>query len=152
LVVTDEANRLMGNDHFKRVNDTYGHDAGDTVLRAMSSMLIREFRSIDLVGRLGGEEFAVVFPETTHEGAKIASDRLLSCIQAANTLVDGQQINITVSIGLARVTSNTLDGAAILKRVDALLYMAKTLGRNRIIVKGDSEDFGASECSAAVKK
>ena len=123
-------------DHFKQVNDTYGHDAGDEVLRSVSEMLISEFRNIDFVGRLGGEEFAAVFPETDLAGAKIACDRLLSVIRAAEIQVAGTEITITVSIGLAGATSDTADGPAILKRADELLYDAKTGGRNRVVVEG----------------
>lgn len=123
-------------DHFKRVNDTFGHDSGDTVLRSISSMLISEFRTIDLVGRLGGEEFAVVFPETNLIGSKIACERLLAGIEAADILADGKVINVTVSIGLSALSSETIDGPAILKRADCLLYEAKTGGRNRVVVDG----------------
>jgi len=124
-------------DHFKQVNDTYGHDAGDKVLRATSAMLISEFRTIDLVGRLGGEEFAVLLPETDLVGAKTACLRLLATIEAALIPVDGHAINITASIGLAKASSKTLDGAGLLKRADELLYQAKFNGRNRVVVEAD---------------
>lgn len=122
-------------DHFKRVNDTYGHDAGDRVLRAMSAMLINEFRSIDMLGRLGGEEFAVVFPETDIAGAEVACDRLMKAIRDAIIPVSGKQISITVSIGIARASDETLDGAGILKRADELLYDAKNGGRDRVVIE-----------------
>lgn len=122
-------------DHFKRVNDTYGHDAGDRVLQSISDMLIGEFRSIDLIGRLGGEEFAVVFPKTDLAGAFAACERLLSIIEAADIMVDGVKIKVTASIGLARATAETPDGAAVLKRADELLYDAKAGGRNRVAVE-----------------
>ena len=105
------------------------------MLRAMSGMLISEFRTIDLVGRLGGEEFAVVFPETDLTGAQIACDRLLANIEAANILVDGREIKITVSMGVAAACTQMKDGASILKRADELLYKAKTGGRNRVFVE-----------------
>jgi diguanylate cyclase (GGDEF)-like protein len=124
-------------DHFKQVNDTFGHDTGDRVLRAISAMLINEFRTIDLVGRLGGEEFAVVLPETDLVSAKIACNRLLTAIEAAIIPVNGKQISITVSIGLAKVSSETLDGPSILKRADELLYVAKANGRNQIVIEAD---------------
>jgi diguanylate cyclase (GGDEF)-like protein len=124
-------------DHFKLVNDTYGHDAGDRVLRAVSAMLISEFRTIDLVGRLGGEEFAVLLPETDLTRAKIACCRLLAAIEAAIIPVDGNAINVTASIGLAKASSKTLDGAGLLKRADALLYQAKTDGRNKVVAEMD---------------
>lgn len=122
-------------DHFKTVNDTYGHDAGDQVLRAISAMLINEFRAIDLVGRLGGEEFAVIFPETDFANARLACNRLLTTIQSTIVPVRGLQISVTASIGLAEVSSNTIDGAGVLRRADELLYDAKRGGRNRVIAE-----------------
>jgi diguanylate cyclase (GGDEF)-like protein len=124
-------------DHFKQVNDTYGHASGDRVLRAVSAMLISEFREIDLVGRLGGEEFAVLLPETDLTGAKTACLRLLAAIEAAIIPVDGKAISITASIGLAKASSKTLDGAGLLKRADGLLYQAKSDGRNMVVAEID---------------
>lgn len=123
-------------DHFKQVNDTYGHDAGDKVLCAMSALLISEFRTIDFVGRLGGEEFAVLFPETGLLGATVSCERLRLAIEGAIIPVNGKPINITVSIGVAKASSTTLDGTDILKRADALLYDAKNGGRNRVVIEG----------------
>ena len=125
-------------DHFKRVNDNYGHDAGDKVLRYLSGLLIGEFRTIDLVGRLGGEEFAAVFPETDLAGAKNACERLSAGIETADIEVDGSTINITISIGISGMSSGSRDGSAVLKRADEMLYAAKRGGRNRIIVDGEN--------------
>lgn len=119
-------------DHFKRVNDTYGHDAGDIVLRSVSGMLIAEFRSIDLIGRLGGEEFAVVFPDTELDGAVTASSRLLNIIRSTKIQVDDAQIGITASIGLAVASPEVPNGPAMLKRADELLYQAKNNGRDQL--------------------
>lgn len=121
-------------DHFKRVNDTYGHDVGDRVLKAISSMLIAEFRTIDCVGRLGGEEFALVFPGTTLTGAQIACDRLLQNIRKAEIKVGDQIVRVTVSMGLAPMTTAQNSGADLLKRADELLYQAKHTGRDRLVV------------------
>ena len=119
-------------DRFKRVNDTYGHEVGDEVLRALGNLLVRELRTIDRVGRLGGEEFAAIFPETDIEGAKLACDRLLRMIRAAKIDVDGAKISFTVSIGLAKANPATQDPSGVLKRADELLYEAKALGRDCI--------------------
>ena len=119
-------------DHFKNVNDTHGHDAGDQVLRAISAMLINEFRTIDHVGRLGGEEFAVLFPETDIASATIACNRLLKTIRSTIVPVDGAQIGVTASVGLAGVSPQTTDAAEILRRADQKLYCAKTEGRNQV--------------------
>ncbi|MDA5558296.1 GGDEF domain-containing protein [Shimia sp. MMG029] len=127
---------MLDVDHFKRINDTYGHDAGDKTLQQLSRMLIREFRSIDLVGRLGGEEFALVFPDTNLVGAYAACERLRSTIQASEIDADANKIRLTVSIGLTEVCNQARVGAALLKRADELLYVAKKSGRNQVMAEG----------------
>ncbi|MGR3624035.1 diguanylate cyclase [Pseudophaeobacter sp.] len=127
---------MLDVDHFKRINDTYGHDAGDKALQELSRMLIREFRTIDLVGRLGGEEFALVFPETDLSGAYTACERLRSMVQSKEIAADQHRINLTVSVGLTEITEHSLDSAALLKRADELLYVAKNSGRNMTMVEG----------------
>ena len=130
---------MLDVDHFKRINDTYGHDAGDKALQQLSRMLIREFRSIDLVGRLGGEEFALVFPDTDLIGAYAACDRLRSMVELNEILADAHKIRLTVSIGLTEITGNASDAAALLKRADELLYVAKNSGRNQVMAEGGVE-------------
>ncbi|MEP4037379.1 diguanylate cyclase [Pseudophaeobacter sp.] len=130
---------MLDVDHFKRINDTYGHDAGDKALQELSRMLIREFRSIDLVGRLGGEEFSLVFPETDLSGAYTACERLRSMVQSKEIAADQNRIRLTVSIGLTGITEETPAAAALLKRADALLYVAKNSGRNRTMAEGGVE-------------
>ena len=120
-------------DHFKNVNDTYGHDAGDEVLRRISDLLILEFRSIDLIGRLGGEEFAVVFPETDLDGAHTACDRLRRVIAKTPIETSDQTIFVTASIGIATIDAETESDAALLKLADEQLYAAKTAGRNMVL-------------------
>jgi diguanylate cyclase (GGDEF)-like protein len=125
-------------DRFKRVNDTYGHEAGDKVLSVLARQFDRQLRTIDRTGRLGGEEFAALFPETDVQGARVACDRLLRAIRGTEVDLDGTKISFTVSIGLTRANPGpdgdpgTEDPAAILKRVDGLLYAAKAQGRDRI--------------------
>ncbi len=126
---------MLDVDHFKRINDTYGHDAGDKVLQQLSRMLIREFRTIDLVGRLGGEEFALVFQETDLAGAYSACERLRKNVQTQEITADANRIHLTVSIGLAALQPNSTDGASLLKQADELLYAAKRNGRNQVIAK-----------------
>ncbi|MEM7470796.1 MAG: diguanylate cyclase [Pseudomonadota bacterium] len=121
-------------DHFKQVNDTYGHDAGDAVLCAMAAMMINEFRTIEMVGRLGGEEFAVIFPQTDVDGASIACNRLLDRVRDTITPVGSNQIGVTVSIGLSSASPEKLDGSAVLKQADELLYAAKNAGRDRLVI------------------
>ncbi|MBO9476306.1 diguanylate cyclase [Shimia sp. R11_0] len=127
---------MLDVDHFKRINDTYGHDAGDKTLQQLSRMLIREFRTIDLVGRLGGEEFALVFPDTNLIGAYAACERLRSTIQASEIIADANKIRLTVSIGLTEMCAQTDPATTLLKRADELLYVAKNSGRNQVMVEG----------------
>ncbi|SLN28510.1 diguanylate cyclase [Pseudooctadecabacter jejudonensis] len=122
-------------DHFKQVNDTYGHAAGDAVLRAVSDALILEFRSIDLVGRLGGEEFAVIFPETDLSGAFTACERLRDVVASTPVEVDDLLINVTASIGIATLQEESENGMALLEEADARLLAAKSAGRNRVLSK-----------------
>lgn len=124
---------MLDVDHFKSVNDTYGHDAGDQVLKAISDILVSEFRTIEHIGRLGGEEFAVIFPETDTEGAHAACARVLGKIQSTLTPVDGAKISVTASIGTAEVTAKARDGATVLKWADERLYEAKRGGRNCVV-------------------
>lgn len=132
-------------DHFKSVNDTYGHSGGDTALRDFSALLISEFRTIDLVGRLGGEEFAVLFPETHLEGANIACERLQKNIRALEVNVGAEMpIKITASIGLSTAGKCTVDGPTLLKRADELLYQAKNNGRNCTLI----DQISSNEASA----
>lgn len=125
---------MLDVDHFKSVNDTYGHDAGDQVLRTIAAILVSEVRTIEHIGRLGGEEFAVIFPETNIDGARAACDRVLNNVQLTSTLVDGAKIGVTASIGIAGVTGEAQDGATVLKWADERLYEAKRSGRNRVVV------------------
>lgn len=145
---------MLDIDHFKRINDTYGHDAGDKALQELSRMLIREFRTIDLVGRLGGEEFALVFPKTDLAGALTACERLHETIRETEIAIDHRKIALTVSIGLTAPTQDNVDGPALLKRADELLYVAKNSGRNRIVVEGGhtvsaSGQITATSCADA---
>ena len=123
---------MIDADNFKKINDRYGHDCGDRVLQALAKLFIDEFRHCDWIGRLGGEEFAVIFPETNIQGAKIACVRLLKHIRSAKIQVDGAEIYCTVSIGLTELGFYEFTRDAILKRADRLMYEAKTGGENRI--------------------
>jgi diguanylate cyclase (GGDEF)-like protein/PAS domain S-box-containing protein len=127
-------------DHFKRVNDTHGHDAGDEVLRALAGICQREKRVFDIFGRLGGEEFAFTLPDTDRAGARGFCERLRQRIgDLGIRLADGTQLGITISLGAASLGEIDLagtDGAldALIKLSDSRLYQAKTGGRNRAVV------------------
>jgi two-component system, chemotaxis family, response regulator WspR len=122
---------ILDADQFKFINDSYGHDVGDKVLQALSQLLLEELRIVDLVGRIGGEEFAIQFPETNKQGALDVCRRLLARIQGATVMADAKEINFTASIGITEIAVSGDEADAVLKRADRALYRAKQLGRNR---------------------
>lgn len=123
---------MMDVDYFKQVNDRHGHRVGDAVLRHLVEVCVGTLRSIDIVGRLGGEEFAVLLPETDCTAAVEVAERLREAIAAARVAVDGVPVQVTVSIGVAPMSSCDDDMDVLLGRADAALYEAKRGGRNRV--------------------
>jgi diguanylate cyclase (GGDEF)-like protein len=123
-------------DHFKEVNDRYGHPAGDQVLRHFVEVVKASLRPCDLVGRMGGEEFAALLPETKGEDAAGIAERVRSAVEGSPVLFLQTSISVTVSIGVSewRGESDTLDD--LLGRGDKALYAAKNAGRNRLAVEG----------------
>ena len=123
-------------DRFKQVNDTYGHDAGDEVLREFAARLRSTVRGADLACRYGGEEFVVVMPDTTAEMAASVAERLRTIIENRPFVLksSGQEINITASLGLAINTASVETPEQLLKQADKALYEAKSAGRNRVVV------------------
>lgn len=119
-------------DLFKSVNDTYGHDAGDEVLKAVTEILRKHMRASDIAGRLSGEEFAILLPETTLDRAGAAAERLRHLVAESVIAVEGRGIAVTVSIG-ASVGRPEMSGFdELLKEADIALYDAKYSGRNRV--------------------
>lgn len=125
---------MMDIDFFKRINDGWGHAAGDAVLCAFADHCREHLRDTDHLGRLGGEEFAVLLPETDAAGAQILAERLRADLAAVRvTPADGPPIAMTVSIGVAEAgPDESLDG--LLRRADAALYAAKEAGRDRVLL------------------
>ncbi len=119
-------------DHFKSVNDTYGHDIGDEVIRAVADTLQKQKRVSDIAGRLGGEEFALLLPEATLDSAVAAAERLRGLVEAQVIAVDGQHIPVTISVGASAVQAETLGIEELIKQADVALYEAKRSGRNRV--------------------
>lgn len=120
-------------DHFKKVNDRHGHKAGDEALRRLSEVALKVVREVDLVGRLGGEEFAILLPETDGEKAVEVAERLRNSIAAIEIgLESGAAFHFTVSIGVASLTQESADIDALLSQADQALYEAKHAGRNRV--------------------
>ena len=121
-------------DRFKHVNDTYGHAAGDKVLNLLGNQALRTCRSIDIVARMGGDEFVMLLPETSAENAVIVAGRLQRIVAQEACEWDGQQIKITLSIGLTALTPDDREFESLLRRADDALYEAKRTGRDRLIV------------------
>lgn len=118
-------------DHFKRVNDTYGHGVGDRVIQRLACVLQDNIREVDLAARLGGEEFVLLLPECEMEGAVAYADRIR--LQTAAAVVEPVEYAITVSFGIAALLPGET-GEALLKRADSALYASKENGRNRITI------------------
>jgi diguanylate cyclase (GGDEF)-like protein/PAS domain S-box-containing protein len=123
---------MLDIDHFKQINDTHGHQAGDLVLKSLAKTIQVVLRNVDIIGRLGGEEFASVFPETGIEKATEVAERLREVISATEvTLPVGIKIHFTVSIGVAALLDKNSNIDMLLNEADKALYRAKQAGRNR---------------------
>lgn len=135
-------------DHFKHANDTYGHAAGDEVLRRLAKLVSESLRSVDLVARYGGEEFVVVMPETDPSGAILVAERIREAVADADFPVPGldEPLKITVSIGVAATSDPDELADEVLERADKALYAAKAAGRNCVI----SADFEGGAEAAGV--
>jgi diguanylate cyclase (GGDEF)-like protein len=120
-------------DHFKSVNDTYGHPAGDLVLKAVARTLAKEARATDAVARYGGEEFAVVMPETDAAGALVIAERIRERVAKLGLDTDQGRLQVTLSLGVATFPEDGEKKAALVERADACLYHAKRHGRNRSV-------------------
>jgi diguanylate cyclase (GGDEF)-like protein/PAS domain S-box-containing protein len=126
---------MLDIDHFKRINDTHGHRAGDAVLRSLSALLERSIRKIDFVARYGGEEFVIVLPETPLPKAQELAQRL--CSQVAELSVpikDGKELKLTISIGIATFPEHAQSWIYLLETADLAMYAAKKAGRNQVMI------------------
>jgi diguanylate cyclase (GGDEF)-like protein len=121
-------------DHFKKINDTMGHAAGDAVLLTVAQVLTASAREVDVIGRLGGEEFGVLLPRAEQMTVRRAADRLRQMLGDAETTWRGQPIRLTVSIGAALCVDADESPARLMERADHALYQAKNTGRNRTVV------------------
>lgn len=124
---------LFDIDHFKRVNDTYGHAAGDVVLHEVARRCRSLIRASDLIGRWGGEEFLVMTPETAADGGRALGERLRKAVVETPVVLEvGEEVTVTISVGVAPYLKGDNDLAAIVGRADAALYRAKANGRDRV--------------------
>ena len=127
---------MLDVDHFKPINDTYGHQAGDMVLQQLSAVCLQTMREIDVIGRVGGEEFAILLPEASGAQALEAAERLRAAVAASVVqLEEGVSIFFNVSIGVAALTETDQGVTAMLKRADEAMYAAKNSGRNRVCIQ-----------------
>lgn len=125
---------MMDLDHFKVVNDTHGHVTGDAVLVSFAQTVQQLVRKVDLVARLGGEEFVVLLPNITADQATALAERIREAVYNSHLLVDGQPLQFSVSIGVAQFDRRELSLTGWLARADAALYQAKAAGRDKVVV------------------
>ncbi len=123
---------ILDADHFKKINDTHGHHAGDLALRSLSLVAMEQKRAQDTFGRLGGEEFALLLPETPLDRAVVVAERIRLVWEVSPINLDGHLIRSTISIGVAEAASTNESLEDLLRRADRLLYKAKQSGRNRV--------------------
>ena len=124
---------MMDIDHFKKVNDTYGHEAGDKAIICLAAVTSANIRKIDFVGRIGGEEFALLLPRANKEPALDTAQRLrIQLMEQRIDVGNGKEISFTVSMGVASLRPTTRDLHELMRNADAALYKAKREGRNRV--------------------
>jgi diguanylate cyclase (GGDEF)-like protein len=125
---------MLDIDHFKRVNDTYGHQAGDKVIEEVSRLIREHVRETDVAGRYGGEEFGVVLSDTDKTDARVFAERLRKAVEGLEVLHNGQSIRFTISLGVADLSQPSINYADLIAWADHALYASKKAGRNRVTV------------------
>jgi diguanylate cyclase (GGDEF)-like protein len=126
---------IIDADFFKGINDAYGHHAGDIVLRSLSLVAMEQKRAQDTFGRLGGEEFGLLLPETNLEQARVVAERIQKSWEQTPTSMDGERIYSTVSIGGAEASQDDTSFEDVLRRADKMLYKAKLRGKNQVVME-----------------
>jgi len=142
---------MLDIDHFKSINDSYGHLMGDHVLREVGKIISERLRSTDFTARYGGEEFVVILPLTTEEQSQVLAERLRQAIAETRFTSEGKPFGITVSIGAAALTPGALlKRRELVDKADKALYQAKKLGRNQVctsqgpVTRGEDAALGAA--------
>ncbi|MFF7710857.1 diguanylate cyclase [Pseudomonas sp. NPDC007930] len=123
-------------DHFKKVNDTYGHPTGDKVIQSVANVVRELIRDSDICGRYGGEEFALLLPDTDKAGGQILAERLRQTIESMTVKHDGKEVRFTISLGVADLARPLADHKELIEHADQALYASKKGGRNRVSVYG----------------
>ena len=138
-------------DHFKVINDTYGHEAGDKALRRVAAVITECARTADIIARFGGEEFVAVLPETEPESAAVFAERTRAALEEEEFVIDDTRITLTISLGVAGITTSggITEPESFMKAADAALYEAKNNGRNRYDRAPDIEGTPTSHNKAA---
>jgi diguanylate cyclase (GGDEF)-like protein len=121
-------------DHFKEINDNFGHLVGDAILKEATKTIKENIRQIDFMGRFGGEELSIILTETEKEKARFVSERIRQAIESRNFKVYDEDLKITISIGLSTFPNDACEAIALIDKADAALYKAKQLGRNRVCI------------------
>ena len=126
---------MLDIDHFKQINDTHGHSAGDDVLKAVAASIKNQLRNVDMVFRYGGEEFLILLSNTSREAAALVGERLRCAAQTEDYPADGCTVELTVSLGCSTLLPGE-SAESLLRRADSALYVAKREGRNRLTMAG----------------
>jgi diguanylate cyclase (GGDEF)-like protein len=127
---------MLDIDHFKAVNDTYGHPAGDAVLKEVAALVKKSVRDVDVCGRYGGEEFVVLLPQTTLEGALVVAERIREAVRAKGFDLRGEARKVTVSLGVAEAPEHGIQARELIAAADDALYHSKQNGRDRVTAFG----------------
>ncbi|MBW5416272.1 sensor domain-containing diguanylate cyclase [Pseudomonas sp. MAG002Y] len=125
---------ILDIDHFKKINDTYGHPGGDKVIQALANLINGHIRATDRAGRYGGEEFVILMPDTPSSGAQIFAERLRQQAEQLKVEHEGKQITFTISLGIADLSLPVESHEVLLERADQALYQSKHNGRNQVTV------------------
>ena len=140
-------------DHFKNVNDTYGHQQGDCILREVSRIIRKNIRNTDIPCRYGGEEFAVILPETTQQDSKIVAERIRRDVAEfgfPSIMPDQPPVRCSISIGVAGFPLNADNKDQLIQKADSALYIAKDTGRNKVVLSGLEEESSACVADAGL--